>query len=211
MKVELNDQISIIDSKIEQKNYTNHLIIINAFYIPFESIEILSNQQIHIHIQIRNLHQLNRCNFLLKTNLLWETFLNETCHSDQPQNFLIEHAQCDFYSNQIHSIDQIELIENYSSTLPYPYMIIPINDNQSISERNETYHSISFEHYYFLLEEHYRQILLSLSRSTRNPILLKLTFTILLIILFLLILFFLYMLWYHYSTRSMNQKSLVSI
>ncbi|CAF4532121.1 unnamed protein product [Rotaria sp. Silwood2] len=45
IKIELNNQLGINNSKIESKNYTNRLILIDAFYIPFESIDILLNKK----------------------------------------------------------------------------------------------------------------------------------------------------------------------
>lgn len=213
VKIELNNQIQVNNSKIELKNFTNRYIIINAFYIPFESIEILLNEEIEMNIQIRNLNQLNQCQFLLKDNYSWKTFLDQNCHSDQSTTFFIQDAKCDFYSNPLISSNtnvQVEVIDDQSTSIPDLNIILSIKQDPPIKP-NITINSIPYYNRYFLLEEHYRQILLSLTRLTRYSILLKLIFIFLIIILIILILFFLYMLCYHYRIRSSVKTSSVSI
>jgi hypothetical protein len=186
IKIELNNKIQLNNSKIEVKNYTNRFIIINAFYIPFESIDILLNQEIEINIQIKNFNQLNQCQFYIKDNYLWKTFIDNDCDSEQPHTFFIQYAKCDFYSNKFILSDDSRIKDTITT---------------SPSE-------ISYYHHFLLLEENDRQILAALSRLTKNSLLLKLTFIFLVIILILLIVFFLYMLCYHYHIR-MRSSSLI--
>jgi hypothetical protein len=197
IKVELNHQIQVNTSKIESKNFTNRYIIINAFYIPFESIEILFNNEIEINIQIRNIHQLNQCQFLLKDNYLWKKFLDQNCHDDQSTTFSIQYARCDFYPNPQGQDQSIE-----SSSLPDYNLILSIKEDPPIKT------TLPYYQRYLLLEEHYRQILIALSRSTHYSTLLKLTLIFLIIILLILILFFLYMLCYHHHNRSRSSISI---
>lgn len=201
IRIDLNHQIQINTSKIEMKNFTDRYIIINAFYIPFELIEILLNQQIEINIQIRNLYQLNQCQFLLKDNYLWKIFLEQNCHTDQSITFSIQHAKCDFYANPITHL-QVQVNDDQSTNIPDMNIILSIKEDQI----NSTISSIPYYQRYLLIEEYYRQILISLSRSTHYSMLLKLTFSFLILILIILILFFLYMLCYHYHNRSISSS-----
>ncbi|CAF5024486.1 unnamed protein product [Rotaria sp. Silwood1] len=100
IKIELNNQIEIKNSTIESKNYTNRLILIDAFYIPFESIDLLLNKQVEINIQIKNLNQLNQCQFFIKDTYLWKTFMNNHCNSIQSKTLFIQYAKCDFHLNK---------------------------------------------------------------------------------------------------------------
>jgi hypothetical protein len=199
IKIELNHQIKITNSTIELQKYTNHYIIINAFYIPFESINILLNQPIEINIQIKNLNQLNQCQFLIKDNYLWQTFLNNYCDLNQPKTFFIQSAKCEFYTNQLQSANTnlpVQVIDDLTTTnIPDFHVILSIDHGPNLTTPSTSYH-------YIFLEGNYRQILSSLARSTSNSILLKFTFIFLIIILILLIVFFLYMLCYHYHNRS---------
>jgi hypothetical protein len=97
IKLELNNQIKINDYKSEIKNYTNRFIMINAFYIPFESIDILLDKQIEINIEIKNINQFQ---FSIQDNYLWKTFIDNNCDSAQSKTLFIQHAKCDFYSNK---------------------------------------------------------------------------------------------------------------
>lgn len=214
IKVNLNNKIELNNSKIELKNYTNRFIIINAFYIPFESINILLTKQIEINIQIKNLNQSNQCQFLIKDNYLWETFIENNCDSDQSKTFFIQYATCDFYSNEKQSLSEPidrDLQVNIISTIPTS----TLNQSKIIDiEQDLTTNLIPYHHHYLILQENYRQILASLSHSTTNSILLKLTIIFLIIILIILTLFFLYMLCYHYHNRSrssLGKNTTVSI
>jgi hypothetical protein len=98
IRIRLNDQYSLTDSRSEIANYTNRLILINAFYIPFESIAALMNEQIQINIIIKNVNQLNYCEFIVRDTFTWQTFIDQQCHSTPTKTLTIEHAKCHFYS-----------------------------------------------------------------------------------------------------------------
>jgi len=187
IRIHLNHQIDIQQSKIERKNFTNRLIIVNAFYIPFESANSILNQQIHISIQIQNPNQLNWCQFEIKDNLTWESFLQQKCNQlDQLKTYTIQSAQCDFYSKEI----------------PTTTTVTTTTDSSNI---NQTKFSFNYDHHHYLLsEEKYHKLLATISRSTLNAILLQLIFIFLLIILVVLTLFFVYMLCYHYHDRTQS-------
>jgi hypothetical protein len=161
-----------------------------------------------INIQIKNLNQLNQCQFLIKDNYLWKIFLENNCDSYQSETFFIQYAKCDFYPKQFFDKNlQVQVIDNVSTTT-----ILSIDKPQSTvinSELNLTTSSISYQHHYLLLEENHRQLLALLARSTKNSKLIKLTFIFLLIILIILIIFFLYMLSYHYYTRPKTSSLLI--
>jgi hypothetical protein len=231
IKIELNHKIELINFKNDVNNYTNRFIIINAFYIPFESIDMLLPEPIEINIQIKNTHQLNQCQFYIKDNYLWQTFIDNYCDSTQSKTLFVQYAKCDFYSNKFVLIDKrfakiIFLLSRSklndtnpqigvandpltTTTISNPSNLnikpSPTINPISPSKENLTHFSITSSipshHHYFLLEENSRQILSTLTRSTKTSILLKLTFIFLIIILILLVLFFLYMLCYHYHVR----------
>lgn len=186
IQVNLNNEIQIEKSKIEIKNFTNRFIIINAFYIPFESINNLLTKSIEINIQIKNRYQLNQCQYQIQDNYLWKTFIENNCDLEQSKTFLIQYAKCDFYSKQNFQSN------NLSTNTSLYDQSTRINFEQT---------SISYHHHFLLLQENYRQILSTLTHSKTNTLLLKLTFLFLLIILIVLVLFFVYMLCYHYHNR----------
>ncbi|CAF1278353.1 unnamed protein product [Adineta steineri] len=213
--IHLNNKIQINTSKSELNHFTNHSILINAFYIPFENIDhTLLNQQIEINVEIKNVNQTNQCEFTLKDNSLWKTFIDEkNCDSIRSNTLFIQDAKCHFYTtsksidtniddlNLELSIDQTDpTTENYSLT-NYTNVTLPTN-------------FIPY-HHYLSFDETYRQIFASIPRPQTNVILLKLTFIFLVIILIILILFFVYMLYYHYRLQMRSSpliaKSLVEI
>ena len=100
IRVQLNNQISLTDFKSEMTNYTYRLILINAFYLPFESIQTLADQPVEISIVIQHVNQLNRCEFLIRENSSWQTFLDEQCHSNRSKTLSVEYARCHFVSNR---------------------------------------------------------------------------------------------------------------
>ena len=237
IKIELNNKIQINNSESKMNNYTNRFIIINAFYIPFESIDLLLNESIEINIEIKNHYQLNQCQFFIKDNYLWETFINNHCDSTQSKTLIVQYAKCDFYSNKfvlftrftkiifllfrLNHVDEDlqfrdkSLLTTTSSSIPDFNIILSINDDQtttttSMPEQNLThFNSTPYHHHYLSLEENSRQILASLARATKNSILIKLTFIFLIIILIILIIFFVYMLCYHYHIRLRTSSSLI--
>lgn len=198
IQIYFNDRIPVINSKIESKNYTNRLIIIHAFYIPYESIELLLDQSIEMTISIQNIHQSNQCQFFLKDIQHWRSYLDEHCHSNPSSTLLIQFGQCHFYSKSLPPRENSTIIINDDRIA-----IIPINEIQS----NQTITRDS----YHLIEENFHQILASLSHSSRYSMLLKLIFLFLILILLVLILFFLYMLCYHYHLRSRSSSMKNSI
>ncbi|CAF0722305.1 unnamed protein product [Rotaria sordida] len=215
IKIELNNQIEINNSTIESKNYTNRFILIDAFYIPFESIDILLNKQIEINIQIKNLNQLNQCKFFIQDKYLWKTFIDNHCNSIQSKTLFVQYAKCDFYLKKSIPID-INLLENNtfetttSNNLLDFNVILSVDTEQLTTQPYSIEPNISFisttnstpyYNYNLLIEENYRQILTLITRSTTNSTLLKLTFICLIIILILLIIFFIYMFYYHYYLR----------
>lgn len=98
IKIEFNNQIQLNNSKTEAKNYTNRLILIDAFYIPIESINSILDKPIEINIQIQNLNRTNQCQFSVKDNILWKTFVENNCDSMKSKTIFTEHAKCDFYA-----------------------------------------------------------------------------------------------------------------
>jgi hypothetical protein len=91
ISLKVNQQIEIKDYKSEITNYKNRSIIINAFYIPFESIEILLNKKIEIYIQI------NQCKFSINKNSTWNDIIYKNCNSNSSITLNVQNAQCDFF------------------------------------------------------------------------------------------------------------------
>jgi len=87
----INQQIQIKDYKSEINKYQNRFIIINAFYAPFESLEILANKYIEVFVQI------NQCRFYLHENSTWNDVLHKNCNSIESKTLTVQYAQCDFF------------------------------------------------------------------------------------------------------------------
>ncbi|CAF2036694.1 unnamed protein product [Rotaria magnacalcarata] len=100
VKIMLNNEIQLHNSTNEAKNYTNRLILIDAFYIPFESIDSILNEQIEINIVIKNLNQSNQCQFSIKDQYSWKTLIGNYCDSTQSKTIFTQYAKCDFYSTK---------------------------------------------------------------------------------------------------------------
>ena len=201
--VRLNEQIDVKDSKVELKNLTNRLIIIRAFYIPFEALESIVDQPIEIRVFIHNLQRSNQCQFLLRDIHHWRTFFEQFCHSTPSSTLFIQSGQCYFYSR---SINTTEVINNpvitTTTTMTSSSALTPLASTREIPVNQTT----SFDPY-LLIEANYQQILASLARSSRYSMLMKLIFLFLILILVILTLFFLYMLCYHYYTRPRTSSS----
>ena len=198
--VRLNDQINVNNSKIELKTFTNRLIIIRAFYIPFEALESIVDQSIEIRLFIHNTQRSNQCQYLLRDTHLWRTFFDQHCHSTPSSTIFIQSGQCYFYSKPMNTTEFIQKTDT-------PLITTTINTDRISSptreiEINQTTTS--------LLEENYQQILASLARSSRYSMLLKLIFIFLILILVILTLFFLYTVCYHYHTRARTTSSSLS-
>jgi hypothetical protein len=91
ISLKINQQIKIKDSQNEITNYKNRSIMINAFYIPFESIEFLLNKKIEIFIEI------NQCKFFINENSTWNDIIYKNCNSNDSKALHIQNAQCDFF------------------------------------------------------------------------------------------------------------------
>jgi hypothetical protein len=102
ISIKLNQQIEIQDMTNEIKTYENRLIIINAFYIPFESLEILFNQKIEIFIRI------NKCIFFITENSTWDEMIYQNCHLIQSKTLHVQSARCDFFPKFVLFFSKIE-------------------------------------------------------------------------------------------------------
>jgi hypothetical protein len=90
ISIEINKKIQIKDYKSEINNYKNRFIIINAFFIPFEYLDILLNKNIEIFIRI------NQCRFLINDNSTWNDTIHNSCNTNESKTLNIQYAQCDF-------------------------------------------------------------------------------------------------------------------
>lgn len=88
--IELNERIAIKDWKSEVKNYQNRLIMINAFYIPLESLTSLSDQRMDISIQI------NQCQLKVNDNSTWKDVIEQNCQAKQSKTLIVQSARCHF-------------------------------------------------------------------------------------------------------------------
>jgi len=90
ISIEINKKIQIKDYKSEINNYKNRFIIINAFFIPFEYLKILSNKNIEIFIRI------NQCKFFINDNSTWNDTIHNNCNTNESKTLNIQYGQCDF-------------------------------------------------------------------------------------------------------------------
>ena len=97
ISIRLNGQMSWNDSKSEINQYQNRSVLINAFYIPFESMDRLHSQPIEIQVDIQHTNRSTRCSFVLHDTLTWTTFIEDYCHTDQSRTLLVPLARCDFF------------------------------------------------------------------------------------------------------------------
>lgn len=93
----LNGQMSLNDSKSEINHYKNRSILINAFYIPFESLDGLRRESIEIQVEIRHTDRSTRCSFILQDALTWMEFMEDHCQTDQSRALSVRLARCDFF------------------------------------------------------------------------------------------------------------------
>jgi hypothetical protein len=91
ISIKLNEKIVVNQSKSEIANYKNRFITINAFFIPFENLEILSDEFIEIFIRI------NQCKFYIKEKSTWNDVMMKNCQSIQSKTLQVQYAQCDFF------------------------------------------------------------------------------------------------------------------
>lgn len=90
ISITLNQIVQIRDFKSDTTNFTNRFIIINAFYIPFESIETLLSKKVEILIQI------NTCSFYINENSTWSDVIYKDCHSIESKTLHVQYSYCDF-------------------------------------------------------------------------------------------------------------------
>jgi hypothetical protein len=207
ISIELNAKLVVNESKSEINNYKNRFIIINAFYIPFESLEILSNEIIDIIIRI------NQCKFYIRENSTWNDIMHKDCHSIQSKTLQVQYAQCDFIPKFV--------FQTFLFSLKISFRLIPIDNTTdipdfhvvlSIDQPQQPIKTTTVAHlpdYYLLFNEHYRNILSTLAILTRASNLITFIFIFIIIILILLIIFFIYTLCYHYHVRSTRKSSLL--
>ncbi|CAF1156217.1 unnamed protein product [Rotaria sordida] len=201
ISIKLNQNIQIKDYKSETTNYTNRFIIINAFYIPFESLEILLNEKIEILIEI------NQCSFYINYNSTWNDIIHKNCNSFQSKTLHVQYSYCDFFPNLIPIETTRELqVEIFDSTTTH---ISDFNVILSVDEQQTIESTTRFANYHLIFDENYRKILstLLIIRTKSNLLIYIFIFTI--ITLILLIIFFIYILCYHYHHRSNRQSSLL--
>jgi hypothetical protein len=96
VSIRLNEEIFLNNSKSEMNHYRNRSILINAFYIPFESVEPLGKRAIDVEIRVENVNRSNQCLFSLRENFTWNELKEENCHSDQGRSIFVQYARCDF-------------------------------------------------------------------------------------------------------------------
>ena len=234
INLELNDRFRIEDRRSEINNHTNRLVIIHAFYIPFESMDRLWNQSISINIDMKNSNQLNRCQFSVRDSSSWQTWTDTHCNSSQSKTLHVRQATCHFRVNEfVHRKTMVTLVRisltrssrstslrpsahsdepvaaTSAVTLPDTNLILSVDEERSTPETNATtsLSPLDYHQHYLLFEENYHKILTSLLRSRANATLLKLTFIFLVLILIVLVVFFLYMLCYHYQLRARSLSS----
>ncbi|CAF4612909.1 unnamed protein product [Rotaria sp. Silwood1] len=182
ISIKLNQNIQIKDYKRETTNYTNRFIIINAFYIPFESFEILSNEKIEISIKI------NQCSFYITDNSTWNDIIHKKCNSSESKTLYVQHSYCDFFPNLIptetHHELQVEIFDDTTTHIPDFNVILSVDEQQTIES------TTLFTDYHSILDEHHRKLLSTLVIIRKNWNLLIYIFIFTIVILILLIIFF---------------------
>ncbi|CAF1128760.1 unnamed protein product [Adineta steineri] len=197
----INQEIQIKDYKYEINKYKNRFILINAFYIPFESLDNLLNKSIDIFVQI------NQCRFYINENSTWNDIIHNKCNTIESKTLNVQSAQCDFFSkskptetivNQ--KIEQFDDDDNDNTTnIPDFHVILSIDQQKPIETTTQLYDN------YSLFDEHYRKIISIIGRAAN---LITYIFIFTTIILTLLIIFFIYILCYHYHIRLIRKASL---
>lgn len=219
ISIEFNEQISIKEWKSEVKHFQNRLIMINAFYIPFESLTNLFDEQMKISIRI------NQCYFHIEENSTWNDLIINQCHATQSKSLLVQSSHCHFTPKFVLSLSMIFLrlkfffflrlipVESTSSSpvrldepttdIPDFHVILSIDEQQTLKSTTESSHT----DYYLLFNEHYKNLFSTLTILIRASNLLTYVFIFTIIIFILLLIFFLYVLCYHYHTRSKRRTS----
>lgn len=91
ISIMINKKIQINDYKTEVTNETNQFIVINAFYIPFESLEFVSNENVEILIEM------NQCVFYVNESLIWDDIIHNNCNSIESKTLYAQYSYCDFF------------------------------------------------------------------------------------------------------------------
>ena len=97
VSIRLNEDMPLNNSKREINHYRNRSIFINAFYIPFESLNTLQKRFVDIEIRVENVNRSNQCVFFLKENVTWTSLVENNCHADQSRTIFVQYARCDFF------------------------------------------------------------------------------------------------------------------
>ncbi|UJR10505.1 hypothetical protein I4U23_014708 [Adineta vaga] len=191
----INHQIQIKDYKSEINQYDQRFILINAFYIPFESLNIFTNQSIEFLVQI------NQCQFFIYDNFTWNDVLQSNCMSFESKTLQIQSGQCHFFPKYKSLDTKVQENDDENSTeIPDFHVVLSIDQEKIL----ETTTHVS--EYQLLFDEHYQKILLAIRRATH---LITYIFIFTAIILILLIIFFIYILCYHFHHRVIQRSSLL--
>ena len=192
-EIKLNEKIFVNQSKTDVERFQHRSIFINAFYIPFEFLQSILDENIEISIKIKNQNQLNRCEFLLDDRSTWKHFLDEQCPSNQSKTLVLRHGICHFFSNRFDENLKFDQLFIFcfcfrTKTIERPRsndvnISLPVNEN------------INFE---FLTEENYRLALAILAQTHFNSDRLKLIF---IFILLIFVVFLLYIVSFHFYLR----------
>lgn len=91
ISINLNNKLKVNESKTEVHNYQNRFIIINAFFVPFENLDVLFDEMIEISIQI------NQCRFYIQEKSTWKDIMLKNCQAIQSKTLQVQYAQCDFF------------------------------------------------------------------------------------------------------------------
>jgi len=223
ISIKLNQEIQIKDFKNEINNYKNRFIIINAFYIPFESLDIILNKKIEISIRI------NQCIFSINENSTWNDIIHQNWDSVESKTLHVQHAQCDFFPKLVFQkkffffkkiffrsipIDtnqhlQVDNFDDNTTNVPDFHVVLSIDGQKSIETTTTMTTTAQLPDYHLLFNEHYQKILSALVIIKRTSNLITFIFIFTIIILVLLIIFFIYILCYHHHHRSIQKSSLL--
>ncbi|CAF1316042.1 unnamed protein product [Adineta ricciae] len=185
----INHEFRIKDYKSEINQYDNRFVLINAFYIPFESLNKLLDRSVEVFIEI------NQCQFFIRDNFTWNDVLQSNCNSFETRSLLAQSGQCNFFPKLVSTTSNDNTTE-----IPDFHVVLSIDQEKPI----ETTTALS--EYQLLFDEHYQKILIAIWRATH---LLKYVFIFTTIILILLTIFCIYILCYHFRHRVIQRSSLL--
>ena len=198
LNVGLNHRIILNDSRNELHNYRNRSILINAFYVPFERIEMIRKESIDILIEMnyRRIY-LNRCLFNLKDDLTWMEWMEQHCNSDHSRMFLIRSAKCYFSPKFL--FEPVEIVhfdlDDNATSFPDFNVFLAIDD-----EMSETISSTYTDNYQHQLSS----ILILVSSFSHLSIWIL---TLIILILIIILIFFVYTLCNHHDLSPLNRSA----